>query len=76
MTTHELAKKLLEGPDVMVVHDVDAGYGETQPDEITATEQIVLWKQLLVGPYWSDMSEREPEVSDSDRMKIHAVRLV
>jgi hypothetical protein len=45
MTTHELAKKLLEGPDVPVVIDTQVGYGDSaEPDEISETCPVTLWQ--------------------------------
>lgn len=76
MKTHTLAKLLLEGPDVLVVHDIGVGYAETETDEITVTQPVTLWKCRIVGEHWSDMSELEPVgYSEAEKLKIEAVKL-
>lgn len=65
MTTHELARKLLEGPDVSVVFDGQACYGEApDPDEVSDVSPIVLWRyDYAVGggkSLWGDWHYDRP----------------
>lgn len=53
MTTHELAKKLLEGPDVPVVSERQCGYGETEVTELVAAERKTMW-QVQIGSTWRE----------------------
>lgn len=75
MTTHELAKKLLEGPDVMVVHAVDVGYGcEEEPSEIDSAAEVVLYQANHSG-YYGDLLFDRPRNESLDVREVRAVKL-
>lgn len=67
MTTHELARKLLEGPDVMVTRN---GY-EGGTEEITLIEPVAtLYLNVRDSPYYGPHSYDESVgILDEDRVE-------
>ena len=75
MTAHELARKLLEGPDVLVAY-VNQTYDESEVCEVTQLSQATLWRARLVGEHWSDWSEESPRGFEGvDKQSMQAVKL-
>ena len=73
MTAHELARKLLEGPDVLVVHAVDVNYGcEEEPREITSAEPVTLYQAEFNGIAF-DLSFEAPR---NKRLPCHETQAV
>jgi hypothetical protein len=59
MTTHELAKKLLEGPDVKAVQQCAAPNCD-YADEIETAEIITMYQCEMVNGQWSDLIFEPP----------------
>lgn len=77
MTAHELARKLLEGPDVLVFVDQDCDYGSSsEPSEITETEPVTLWQIDYVGHRWpNEYHFHKPNNPDLVTRSVEALRL-
>ncbi len=73
MTAHELARKLLEGPDLPVARAVDTNYGaEEEPSEIDATEIVTLYQAEFNGIAF----EPSFEAPRNKRLPCHEIKAV
>ncbi len=73
MTAHELARKLLEGPDVLVFRDQGTGYAEWEPEEITLIEPATLWQYSSLGVWSECLLDHEPKCAG--KRSLQALRL-
>lgn len=77
MTAHELARKLLEGPDFYVVYDMaDGWYGDYQETKLATIDTVELLKVWQVdyghGQGWEGPLEEKPR--DEPRNEKRKVR--
>lgn len=72
MTTHELAAKLLEGPNVKVVI---AGHEPNDDtfDEITEIKESCAWQFDLIGKGFGEQLDRDPPRNPNVRRRDIAV---
>lgn len=77
MTAHELARKLLEGPDVPVVYHDHVGYeSETEIVQVDFTESVEVWQtKYCRSDDWSEFLERKPRNETLPVRSVQAVRL-
>jgi len=73
MTAHELAKKLLEGPDVEVCY-VNRTYEESEVCIVDTIDKADFWQyQQWKDAPWSEPIDSEPHCAD--KRKIRLVKL-
>jgi hypothetical protein len=72
MTAHELARRLLAGPDVLVVYFDHVGYElETEVAAVEALEPVELWQaKYCKGDDWRNPVDYKP----SERLPVRAVQ--
>lgn len=73
MTPHELARRLLELPDLPVIYDRGTGYAEWEPCVIDTVEPITLY-QVDFGQGWDpDLADHVPH---NPRLPVREVQAV